>query len=176
MSVLSRFRTGCDKHYVKARIYERGSLKGDCVCCGRRSFGVLIRLIEPKKCDRVLCTECVVRLAIGEQIKIEGRECLFGVHAINPRRGKKPGPKAKPGPKPGKKKRVVPLCKKCGQRHWQMQPCPDIQVGIDLAADQPDVSVPTPALGYEMQDDSSLTSENPSIEEAEDLQPVIDAD
>jgi hypothetical protein len=180
---LCRFRTGHDSHYVKARIFERGSRRGVCRCCGRKKFGVLVRFVEPKaiKGDQIICDECIVRIATGEQIKIEGRECLFGIHAINPRRGKKPGPKAKPGRKPGKKVRTVPLCKRCGQRHWQFQPCPqnenEPETSSQEQTSQTFASVVSAVQEQLREDDSSLTSENPSvIEEAGQLQPVIDAD
>ena len=79
MSQLVRFKI--DGVYTKARIYEQGSKKLDCVCCKQRKFGLLIRHIEPTKIpDTLICNECVVQIALGLPIPID-RKTKFGAYS-----------------------------------------------------------------------------------------------
>ena len=64
MSVLSRFKIG-DKPF-KALIFEQSGQSGVCVGCGSRKFGLLVRFSDPVKGDRLICHECIVKLAYGE--------------------------------------------------------------------------------------------------------------
>ena len=68
MAELLRFRIG--EVLYKARIFERGSLKQECSCCGERRFGLLLRFIVPIKREKLICHECVVKLAMG-LVKVE---------------------------------------------------------------------------------------------------------
>ncbi len=147
MSVLIRFKTGRDDKYHKARIFERGSRKIICSCCKERKYGILVRLSDPVKTDRLICLECIVRIVIGEQIKVADKPgCLFGIYSKPKRRGRKPGPNAKPGRKPKKPTvdRVLPVCNKCGKYHWQMQPC---DMGVEQSTEIPVNESETAAVG-----------------------------
>lgn len=64
----------------KARIYEQGSRKHDCMCCGKRKFGVLIRHIAPVKKDTLICDECIILISLGEEIVVDG-ETKFGPYS-----------------------------------------------------------------------------------------------
>jgi len=79
MSALIRFSTGTVRY--KARMFEQGSRKQDCVICKNRRFGVLVRFIEPKKCESGICHECIGRIAFdlpltsSEPVKTEAPPC-----------------------------------------------------------------------------------------------------
>ena len=80
MSHLVRFKTSNGIN-IKARIYERSSRKGICVCCQKRKYGLLVRHMYPAKIpDTLICSECVVLISLGKVIEID-RTTKFGVYS-----------------------------------------------------------------------------------------------
>lgn len=103
MSELVRFKIGEEDRRVqlKARIFELCSRKQNCVCCGNKRRGMLIRHSEPKKKETLICHECIVMISLGMTIDIDAKkDSYFGLFSPKKiiadarRRGKqKAGPK-----------------------------------------------------------------------------------
>lgn len=67
MSALVRFKAGeiAKERYI-ARVFERGSRKGECRLCGETAYGVLVRFLDPVRRDSVLCFKCLLLVAAKE--------------------------------------------------------------------------------------------------------------
>jgi hypothetical protein len=96
MSVLVRFNSGQNKY--KARMFEQGSRRDICQICGERKFGILFRTIEPIKHERLICHECLLKIAEGLQAKPNVDATAPVVQTTVPKAAKKSKPKAKKKP------------------------------------------------------------------------------
>jgi len=84
MASLLRFRK--NDTFFKARLFERASSKHICVCCGNRDFGILVRHIEPKKLDSLICEKCLINITLGNTIEIKDKPNYdFGAYEVSTR-------------------------------------------------------------------------------------------
>ena len=83
MSTLARFEIGGVRY--KARIFEHGSRREVCSVCQERKFGVLLRFIDPDKKERLICHECLIKLACHLPIREEDKVKVV-VHEPKPKR------------------------------------------------------------------------------------------